>query len=124
MSQPDHQPGLAELARQVQGVLARFEALAGKLEANFLTKEIFRLYSDGVARELEHISKSLDAKAEAEKERDSHLEKRIADVEGSLGKRISSVEDNITWVVRIVIGAIILALLAVVGITAKAKGGG
>lgn len=105
-------------------MLARFENLANKLDANFINKEIFRLYSDGVTRELEHIVKSLDSKADAEKERDAQLDRRIADVESRLGGRITEIEGNITWVVRVVIGAIILALLAGVGFVAKVKGGG
>jgi hypothetical protein len=123
-NEPEYGPGLPELSRQVRDVLARFEALANKLEANFINKEIFRLYSDGVTRELEHISRSLDQQVQAEKERNGDLDKRLAVVEGNLDKRISALEGNITWVVRAVIGAIIIALLAGIGIAAKAKGGG
>ena len=124
MTQPEHNPGLAELSRQVQGVLARFESLANKLEANFINKEIFRLYSDGVARELEHVLKAIDEKVVAEKERDAQLDKRLSEIDSQLGRRVSDIEGNITWIVRVIIGAIILALIAGLGIAAKAKGGG
>jgi hypothetical protein len=109
----DHNPGLAELSRQVRDVLTRFEVLANKLEANFLSKEIFKLYSDGVTRELEHVSKALDVEVKAEKERNDQLGKRISDIEG-----------NITWLVRVIVAAIVVALIAGLGIAAKAGGGG
>ena len=109
---PDSPPGVGELSRQVREVLGRFEGLANKLEANFVNKDIFKLYSDGVTRELEHVSKALDMQVQAEKERNDQLEKRISKLEG-----------NVTWVVRIVIAAVIVALLAGIGIS-KAGGGG
>ena len=109
---PDTPPGVGELSRQVREVLGRFEGLANKLETNFVNKDIFKLYSDGVTRELEHVSKAIDIQVLAEKERNDQLEKRISKLEG-----------NITWVVRIVIAAIIVALLAAIGIS-KAGGGG
>jgi hypothetical protein len=105
-------------------VLGRFEGLASKLESQFISKDIFKLYSDGVARELEHLvtrmnstdisqAKALDIAVAAEKERNEQLEKRI-----------SKLEANITWIVRIVVAAVIVAVLAAAGFKAKAGGGG
>lgn len=94
-------------------MLGRFEALANKFEATFLTKEFFKLYSDGITRELEHISQSLVASALAEKEHNDQLERRIA-----------SLESTLTWVVRLVIAAVIAALLAGIFVTKGKTGGG
>lgn len=105
-------PGVGELARQVRDVLGRFESLANKLETQFVSKEIFKLYTDGVTRELEHLSKAADQSVAMEKERNEQLERRI-----------SKLESNLTWVVRIVIAAVVVALLAGIGIS-KAGGGG
>lgn len=109
----DQHPGLAELARQVRDVLNRFEGLASKFEATFLTKEIFKLYSDGVERELEHFSQALTKAATAEKEHNDQLERRIA-----------ALESSVTWVVRLVIAAVIAALLAGIFVTKQKAGGG
>lgn len=118
-------PGLGELSRLVRDVLMRFENLATKLETQFVNKDIFKLYSDGVARELEHLvtrmnatdtstAKALDLSVAAEKERNEQLERRI-----------SKLEAHLTWVVRVVAAAVILAVLAAVGIgRIKAGGGG
>lgn len=114
-------PGVGELSRQVREVLTRFEQLVNKLETQFVNKDFFKLYTDGVNRELEHLvkshaelkqdaSKSVDTLERAEKDRNDQLEKRIAQLEG-----------NITWIVRIVIAAIVVAVLAAVGFS---KSGG
>lgn len=99
-------PTPGELSRQVREVLGRFEALLNKLDTQFVSNAIFKLYSDGVARELEHLVKGQDVMVLAEKDRNDQLEKRISKVEG-----------NITWVVRIVIAAVILAILAALGLS-------
>lgn len=99
-------PTPGELSRTVRDVLGRFEALANKLDVQFVNKDIFKLYSDGVARELEHLIKG-------QEQRDAQLEQRI-----------QKLENNITWVVRIVIGAVVLAVLAAIGISRIGSGGG
>lgn len=125
------QPGLGELSRLVRDVLQRFETLATKLESQFINKDVFTLYSDGIKRELEHLvsrmnsadqtwTKNLADTVAAERERNDQLEKRNVQLE----KRIESLEGNIRWVVRLVIAAVIAFVLAAVGISAKAAGGG
>lgn len=124
-------PGLAELSRLVRDVLQRFEGLATKLETQFINKDVFKLYSDGITREIEHLlsrviaaestwSKNLDASVAAERERNDQLDKRNAQLE----KRVELLEGNIRWVVRLVIAAVIAFVLAAVGLNAKAGGGG
>jgi len=110
---PDTQnsPALGELSRQVRDVLTRYEGIANKLETNFVTKEFFKLYTDGLARELEHASRAADRQAAAEKERNDQLDKRV-----------SKLESNITWVVRVVIAAIVVAVLAAIGISRSGGG--
>jgi hypothetical protein len=105
-------PGVGELSRQVREVLGRFEGLVNKLEAQFVTKEIFKLYTDQMTRELEHLIKGQDQQVAAEKERNDQLDKRIA-----------KIESNITWIVRLVLAAVVVALLAGIGLS-KAGGGG
>lgn len=125
------QPGLAELSRLVRDVLNRFESLATKLESQFISKDVFKLYSDSATRELEHLisrlgsaeqawTKNLADAVAAEKERNDNLEKRNAQLE----KRIELLEGNNRWIVRLIIAAVIAFVLAAVGISTKAAGGG
>lgn len=116
-------PGLGELSRQVREVLARYEAIANKLEANFVNKEIFKLYTDGVTRELEHLSDAAKSQIAALAEADKAQKVAEKERNDRLEQRISKLEGNFTWVVRIVVAAVIVAVLAGVGIS-KAGGGG
>ena len=124
-------PGLAELSRLVRDVLHRFESLATKLETQFINKDVFNLYTTGVARELEQLvarmnsadqalTKGLADTVGAEKERNEQLGKR----DDQLERRLAEVEGNIRWIVRLVIAAVVMFVLAAVGISARAGGGG
>lgn len=97
-------PGVGELSRQVREVLARFEQLVNKLETQFVTKDFFTLYTGGVTREIEHLADGAKNAEKTEKDRNDVLEKRIANL-----------ENNQRWVVRIVLAAVIVALLGIIG---------
>ena len=110
-----------ELARQVREVLIRFQGLADRLDNAYLTKETFSLYKDLVDRtlkQLEDASANLD-RDKAEKTVTDSLSHRVdnrADkgaVE-SLERRVSNIEDNNKWLVRLVLGVVILAVIGLV----------
>lgn len=84
-----YEQSLGEVARRLDDVFKRYEQIANELPKTFVTKDLFE------AR-VEVILAQIEAKTS------SHivLEKRIADL-----------EDDKKWLYRLIIGAIILALL-------------
>lgn len=122
--------GVAELARQVRDVLVRFQSLAERLDNTYLTKELFNLYKQLVDQTLNNIEKELEKlasaadveelkKNKADKSEISTWTDRVkskADQSdlNSIDKRVSGVEDNLKWAVRLVLGLVILAIVGVV----------
>lgn len=90
--------GIGELSRQVRDVLLRFEGLATRLDTSYVQKELYNLRQ-------EVIDKSFLA-LEKDKAENSTVEE--------LRKRIESLEDDKKWLVRLVIGFIILAILGAI----------
>lgn len=89
---------VGELSRQVKDVLIRFQALAERLDTSYVSREVYDLTQKLVDKSL----KSLETgKA------DSSL---VSDLE----KRVSSLEDDRKWLVRLVLGFIVLGILGVV----------
>jgi CHASE3 domain sensor protein len=85
--------------------------LVTKLETQFVTRDFFTLHSDGVKSEQGHLRASVDQLEKAEKERNDQLERRI-----------KQLEDNQKWIVRLVLAAVIVAVLAAVGFSKSAGG--
>jgi BMFP domain-containing protein YqiC len=112
MADETNWPTSADLARQLQATMGRFESLGNKLEAQFINKDMFALHMDAIRRELEILHKANEQMLLAEKERNDRLATRIDQLEG-----------NFTWIVRIIIAAVVVAVLAGIGIS-KAGGGG
>lgn len=95
-------PGLAEIARQVQGVLVDFKSLSTRLQSEFVSKEILDLTLANVA--LRQVSLENENK--------------------ELSERVSSLEDDKKWLFRLVIGSIVLGLLGVLFYLGQAPGTG
>lgn len=104
--------GIGELSRQVRDVFARFEGLAHRLEdGQFVRTDIFILYKEN----LSHLITSLQEKTRALSD-----EKADKDTLAGLSERITQLEDDKKWLIRLVIGFVILAIL---GLLVAANGG-
>lgn len=111
----DEYPGPGELSRQVREVLVRFETLGARLETQFVRADIFQLWRQKLEEDLKELI--------ANKERDhKELEKSAQTERDHLVKRISDLEDNVKWFVRLVLGFVLLAVIGA-AIT-LGKGGG
>ena len=95
---------VAELSRQVRDVLLRFQGLTERLENQFIRKDIFEFYEKSIKSSIESINaliKDLD-------------DSKIASVEHrALVERVAQLEDDKKWLVRLILGCIILAVLGV-----------
>lgn len=109
---PEHEIGTSELSRQVRDVLARFQLLADRLDTAYTTKEMFSLYKILVDQSL----KSLQDKV-AELDRD----KAEAVNHTALDKRVAKLEDNQTWITRLIVSLIVIAIVGTVIVTGGAK---
>jgi hypothetical protein len=88
---------MAELARRLDEVAQRFEALANRLDTTYLRREIFNSY-----REL------ADASVKSQSERMDEMKARITEL-----------EEGRKWLSRLVIGFIVVAVLGAVFTVAK-----
>lgn len=103
---------IAELARQVREVLSRFQGLADRLDTSYVTKELFDLHSRSLDQTLSNVTethKNLDK---------DKAEKTAFD---DLVRRVNNIEDNQKWLVRLLMGLIIAAVVGTVIVTGGAK---
>lgn len=106
MTPPDEGPSLGELSRQVRDVFARFEGLARRLEdGQFVRTDLYILYRESVNGALAILQERMKA-FESNK-----IDKADLDV---LEKRIAQLEDDKKWLVRLVLGFIVLGVLGAV----------
>jgi DNA-binding PucR family transcriptional regulator len=112
MPPPDNDIGVAELARQVRDVLMRFQALADRLDSAYTSKEMFSLYKILVDQALATLQEKVN-----NLDRDK-VEKSIAD---STDQRLKKLEDNQTWLVRLLVSLIIVAVVGTVIVTGGGK---
>lgn len=89
---------LGEVARRLDEVMTRYEQIANDLPKTFVSRELFDSYKDLVKTQQESSKVVMDA-----------YEKRIGDL-----------EDDKKWLYRLIVGAVILALL---GLVLGASGG-
>ena len=117
--------GIGELSRQVRDVLLRFEGLATRLETQFVRNDNFALYKQLVDVEL---AKLLDVvKTLATVERIASLEEQVKKMASKdevkpLAEKVADLEDDKKWLVRLVIGFIILGVLGALFAVSKAGG--
>lgn len=88
MSTPNGERSIGELARQLNDVLERLENLAIRLDTQFVTKEVFKLQNDLNREIFKRLEKTGD-----------------------------QYEDDKKWVIRLVLGVIVLALLGGIIVT-------
>lgn len=118
--------GIGELSRQVQQVLLRFEGLATRLETQFVrteTYEMYKLLVDQAIRTLQETTKNL-ASLESTKNLREEVDKKASkgQLEG-LEQRVDELEDDRKWLIRLVLGFIILGILGAVFVVSKGGGG-
>lgn len=112
MSPSEHEIGVAELARQVRDVLARFQSLADRLDNAYTTKEMFNLYKTLVDQAIATLQEKV-----TELDRDK-VEKTT---EASLDQRVKNLEDNQKWITRLLVSLIIVAVVGTVIVTGGGK---
>ena len=96
---------VGELARQVRDVLTRLEGLAIRLETQFVRTDIFALYKENVNTAL------MGAQEKIKTHDDSKVDRSAF---SALETRVSQLEDERKWLIRLVIGFIILGVLGAV----------
>lgn len=102
-------PTLAELARRMQEMYVRFEAIAIKMETSYVTKELYEL-NNRYLEELVGRNKEYSDNLRRQSEEDIKL----------LRTSIDELNDDKKWLVRLVFGAIILTVLGTILIGTKA----
>lgn len=91
---------IGELARRLDEVVTRFEALANRLDTTYVRQELFISYQK--LAEIEHT--------------------RLSDANDVLKGRVAELEDGRKWISRLIIGFIVLAVLGAVFTVAKTSG--
>lgn len=122
------QPSVGELSRQVREVLLRFQSLAERLDHSYMSKEVFDLWQrliDGKVLQVgEKCSETLsiaDKKADQDDLLSLKAEKANASELNALNERVKSLEDNQKWVVRLVLGLILVAVVSAVLVTSGGR---
>lgn len=118
------QPSVGELSRQVREVLLRFQSLAERLDQSYMSKEVFDLWQrliDGKVKGVrEQCSDTLavaKGKADVDDVQALKTEKANQSELNALNERVKSLEDNQKWVVRLVLGLILVAVVSAVLVT-------
>jgi hypothetical protein len=113
--QGDDGVGIGELSRQVQEVFVRFERLAAKLESGqFVRADAYAMYQqfvDQAIRQLQDANRNF-ATSESAKTLKSEVDGKAS--EGALKgleQRVSELEDDRKWLIRLVIGFVILGVM-------------
>lgn len=129
MPPPEDGVGIGELSRQVRDVLVRFEGLATRLETQFVRSENFQLYKQLVDTAISNLQQRVSELASAEQ-----MKNLREDVDGlgqgkaskneltNLERRVADLEDDKKWLVRLVVGFIILGVLGAVFAVSQAGG--
>lgn len=101
---PNGDISVGELARQLRDVFTRIEGLARRLEDQFVSNKVLDLYRENVNQALAALEKNQRAHEQDKAEKSALT---------ALETRVTSLEDDKKWLVRLVIGFIILGLLGV-----------
>jgi hypothetical protein len=93
---------IGELARQLKDVVTRLEGVMRRLDnGQFVRTDVFNRYEESVVSKISKLERDTDDKA-AKSEFNQ------------LAVRVSKLEDEKTWITRLVISFIILAVLGIV----------
>lgn len=104
---------VGELSRQVAQVLTRFERLATRLDESYVSRQLYELY---VASANANIT---DLKAD--KVEKSELIIVTASVT-AIELRVKSLENNLQWIVRLVVAFVVTAILGAVFVASGLHG--
>lgn len=88
----EYDPNLGEVARRLDEVFRRYESIANDLPKTFVSRDLFESYKDLAKTQADGLQILI----------------------GTQEKRIADLEDDKKWLYRLVIGAVIMALLGVV----------
>lgn len=112
---------VGELSRQVAQTLQRFEQLLTRLDDSYVSKNLYDLYSRGVDKALAELERAVAEAARKESLTDkadrSDLQP-LKDKADALELRVKKLEENISWIVKIVLTFVVLAILGAVFVTA------
>lgn len=98
----DEDISVGELSRRLAEVLVRLDGIARRLEeGQFVRTDLYLEYRRGINRDLEHINSRLQGV-------------ETGKLGGSAEERIKKLEDSNTWLVRLVLGFVILGVLGAV----------
>jgi sugar-specific transcriptional regulator TrmB len=109
MAADDAAPNLGEIGRRLQESFSRLESLAHKLEdGQFVRTDLYNLYKEGQASQLVTMKEAID-----------QLERvKVDSTEvNSMEQRIQQLEDDKKWLIRLVLGLVIVAVLGLVIVT-------
>jgi hypothetical protein len=130
MPPPEETYSVAELARSLRDVFTRLEGLARRLEdGQFVRTDLYNLYRESVNQALAALQ-AAQAVLERDKADKSHVNsvaesvKTKADTSSFSGleARVAQLEDDKKWLVRLIIGFIILGVLGAVFTVATVQG--
>lgn len=94
-------PTTGELSRQVQSVLSRFEGLVVRLDESFVSKNLYDLFKQLIEQQISDLRRTQDTLTTKE---------QLA----ALEVRVKSLENNLQWIVRIVVTFVVLGILGAV----------
>jgi hypothetical protein len=126
MPPPDEGVSLGELSRRLTDVFTRFEGLARRLEdGQFVSTQLYQQYKENVNQALAALERrvndiengkvsknTFDPIAAQVKSLDTDkIDKSVFD---SLVSRVAQLEDDKKWLVRLVLGFIVLGILGAI----------
>src|SRR3954452_9967270 len=88
----EYDPTLGEIARRLNEVFAKFDQVTSDLPRTFVNKDLFEAYKELAKANHDRLQVELDASE----------------------KRIEALEDDKKWLYRLIVGAVILALVGLV----------
>jgi hypothetical protein len=113
----------------VRDVLIRFEGLATRLETQFVRSDNFLLYKQLVDTAISNLQQRVNDLASLEQfgnlrqDVDNLSTDKAAKTDvTSLERRVTELEDDKKWLIRLILGFIILAVLGAVFVVSKAGG--